>query len=252
MCGRYATTSSPEAIRALFRYDEHAEFPGALQHRADPADRDRAHRERQAPLCAGALGPAAVLGQGPEDVRAADQCARRIRARQAGLQECDALPALPDPGRRLLRMEARRRAASSPITRTVRRRPVAFAGLWESWTGPNGEELETAAIVTTRANRRLAALHDRMPVVVPPEAFDLWLDCAKVDARDRGGADRAMPGRCSDAASGLAGRQSRAQRQSATRRSHTSRRRKSPRRLSQSAPPKTATSRPCSRAPCRD
>jgi putative SOS response-associated peptidase YedK len=60
--------------------------------------------------------------------------------------------------------------------------PIAFAGLWETWTGPNGEEVDTAAIVTTRANRVLAAIHDRMPVIVPPEAFDLWLDCAKVDA----------------------------------------------------------------------
>jgi putative SOS response-associated peptidase YedK len=60
---------------------------------------------------------------------------------------------------------------------------LAFAGLWETWTGPNGEELETAAIVTTDANRTLMPIHDRMPVVVPPEAFDLWLDCTHVDAR---------------------------------------------------------------------
>jgi len=60
--------------------------------------------------------------------------------------------------------------------------PVAFAGLWEPWIGPNGEELETACIVTTTANRTLRHLHDRMPAVIPPEAFDLWLDCARVDA----------------------------------------------------------------------
>src|SRR5450830_1454791 len=60
--------------------------------------------------------------------------------------------------------------------------PFAFAGLWETWTGPNGEELETAAIVTTNANRTLATIHDRMPVILGPDAFDLWLDCAKVDA----------------------------------------------------------------------
>ena len=60
--------------------------------------------------------------------------------------------------------------------------PLAFAGLYETWTGPNGEELDTAAIVTTAANRTLAALHDRMPVFVPPDAFDLWLDCANVEA----------------------------------------------------------------------
>jgi putative SOS response-associated peptidase YedK len=55
-------------------------------------------------------------------------------------------------------------------------KPLAFAGLWEAWTGPNGEELETAAIVTTAANDTLKPLHDRMPVVVAPDAFDLWLD----------------------------------------------------------------------------
>src|SRR5215472_14273827 len=60
--------------------------------------------------------------------------------------------------------------------------PVAFAGLWEPWIGPNGEEVETACIVTTTANRTLRALHDRMPVVIAPQAFDLWLDCARVDA----------------------------------------------------------------------
>jgi putative SOS response-associated peptidase YedK len=62
------------------------------------------------------------------------------------------------------------------------RQPVAFAGLWESWMGPNGEEMETAAIVTTAANRELAPLHDRMPVVLPPDAFEAWLDCRNVDA----------------------------------------------------------------------
>jgi putative SOS response-associated peptidase YedK len=48
--------------------------------------------------------------------------------------------------------------------------------------GPNGEEVDTACIVTTRANRTLAPIHDRMPVVIAPEAFDLWLDGATVDA----------------------------------------------------------------------
>ena len=59
---------------------------------------------------------------------------------------------------------------------------VAFAGLWEPWMGPNGEEVDTACIVTTAANRTLRSLHDRMPAVIPPEAFDLWLDCANVEA----------------------------------------------------------------------
>ena len=41
--------------------------------------------------------------------------------------------------------------------------------------------METAAIVTTQANRELAALHSRMPAIIPERAFDLWLDCAAFD-----------------------------------------------------------------------
>jgi putative SOS response-associated peptidase YedK len=59
--------------------------------------------------------------------------------------------------------------------------PIAFAGLWETWMGPNGEEMETAVIITTPAQGELARLHERMPVIVPPNAFDLWLDCSNVD-----------------------------------------------------------------------
>ncbi|WP_281015585.1 SOS response-associated peptidase family protein, partial [Rhodoplanes serenus] len=54
--------------------------------------------------------------------------------------------------------------------------------MWETWMGPNGEELETVCIVTTTASRTLRPIHDRMPVIVPPEAFDLWLDASVVDA----------------------------------------------------------------------
>ena len=61
---------------------------------------------------------------------------------------------------------------------------MAFAGLWESWMGPNGEEMETAAIVTTTANAQLTPLHHRMPVIVQPEAFDLWLDHRNADAEE--------------------------------------------------------------------
>lgn len=61
--------------------------------------------------------------------------------------------------------------------------PVAFAGLWETWMGPNGEEVETAAIVTTQANAEMAQIHHRAPVIVAPEDFDVWLDCARFEVR---------------------------------------------------------------------
>src|SRR4029077_12621614 len=59
--------------------------------------------------------------------------------------------------------------------------PIAFAGLWETWIGPNGEELDTAAIVTTEANAAMAAVHPRAPVMVSPEQFDFWVGCKHDD-----------------------------------------------------------------------
>ncbi len=60
------------------------------------------------------------------------------------------------------------------------RGPFALAGLWEAWKGPKGapleSPLESATIVTTSANALLSGLHDRMPVILPPDAWDLWLD----------------------------------------------------------------------------
>jgi putative SOS response-associated peptidase YedK len=53
--------------------------------------------------------------------------------------------------------------------------PLAFAGLWESWTGPDGTELETCTILTTEANELMSELHNRMPVIVQPQDFDEWL-----------------------------------------------------------------------------
>jgi len=53
----------------------------------------------------------------------------------------------------------------------------AFAGLWAGWRDPETEELiESCTIVTTRANDLVAAVHDRMPVILPPEAELDWLD----------------------------------------------------------------------------
>ena len=53
----------------------------------------------------------------------------------------------------------------------------AMAGLWESWRDPEaGERVESFTIIVTDANERLAAIHDRMPVILPPEAHAPWLE----------------------------------------------------------------------------
>ena len=55
--------------------------------------------------------------------------------------------------------------------------PVGFAALAETWMGPNGEEIDTVAIVTAPASRDLAVLHHRVPVTIAPDDFERWLDC---------------------------------------------------------------------------
>lgn len=60
------------------------------------------------------------------------------------------------------------------------RGPFAFAGLWEVWKGPKGapldRPLQSFTILTTTANPALRPLHERMPVILDPAAFDAWLD----------------------------------------------------------------------------
>ena len=59
--------------------------------------------------------------------------------------------------------------------------PFAFAGLWEVWTNHEcGEEVESCTILTTEANQLMKPIHDRMPVILPEDAYVLWLD--KADA----------------------------------------------------------------------
>jgi len=53
--------------------------------------------------------------------------------------------------------------------------PMCLAGLWESWTSPDGNELETFAILTTSANKLVESIHERMPVILYPDTFNLWL-----------------------------------------------------------------------------
>lgn len=55
-------------------------------------------------------------------------------------------------------------------------RLFGFAGLWEKWRTPDGESLETCSILTTEANEVLSTVHDRMPVILHPESYELWLD----------------------------------------------------------------------------
>jgi putative SOS response-associated peptidase YedK len=182
MCGRYTITAAPEVVRTLFHYEEQPNFPPRFN--IAPTQPIAIVRlvdgKRQFALVRWGLLPSWV--KDPKSF------ALLINARGESVCEKPAFRAAMKRRRCLIPADGFyewKSVAGRKQPFYVRAKsgaPFAFAGLWETWTGPNGEELDTAAIVTTRANRTLAPIYDRMPVVVPPEAFDLWLDCTKVDA----------------------------------------------------------------------
>lgn len=57
--------------------------------------------------------------------------------------------------------------------------PFAFAGLWERWHSPQGDEVLSCAIITTEPNEFMAKIHNRMPVILPRAAYEQWLDPAE-------------------------------------------------------------------------
>jgi putative SOS response-associated peptidase YedK len=52
----------------------------------------------------------------------------------------------------------------------------AFAGIWDRWKDPNGQWIKSCSILTTTANALTSPVHDRMPVILDPDGYDLWLD----------------------------------------------------------------------------
>jgi putative SOS response-associated peptidase YedK len=60
--------------------------------------------------------------------------------------------------------------------------PFAFAGLWESWRSGEGDHILSCAIITTQPNELMAPIHNRMPVILPRQAYSQWLDPAEQSA----------------------------------------------------------------------
>jgi putative SOS response-associated peptidase YedK len=190
MCGRYVITSTPEAIRALFGYGEQPNFPpryNVAPTQPIPVVRLNDGKRTFALMRWGLLPswvkdpktfPLLINARG-ESVLEKPAFRNAMRRRRClipadGFYEWQVRGPAGTPKRPYFVRAKKSAGGNAP--------PLAFAGLYETWTGPNGEGLDTATIVTTSANRTLAAIHDRMPVFVPKEAFDLWLDCTNVEA----------------------------------------------------------------------
>jgi putative SOS response-associated peptidase YedK len=184
MCGRFVITSPPAALRQIFGYLEQPNFPPRYN----------------------------IAPTQPIPVVMAENGVRHFRLMRWGL-----LPAwVKDPRKFTLLINARsetvldRPAFKNAIKRRrclipadgyyewhtsgqrkrpyfIHRRdggPIGLAGLAETWIGPNGEELDTVAIVTAPASPDLAVLHHRVPVTIAAADFDRWLDCRAYPAEE--------------------------------------------------------------------
>jgi putative SOS response-associated peptidase YedK len=182
MCGRFVITSPPSALRQMFGYAEQPNFPPRFNIApTQPVPVVIVENEvRHFRLMRWGLWPAWV-----KDPR---KFTLLINARAETLLEKPAF-----------KNAIKRRRCLIPAdgyyewhTSDQRKRPffihrrdgsaIGLAALAETWIGPNGEELDTVAIVTAPASADLATLHHRVPVTIAPSDFECWLDCRANDA----------------------------------------------------------------------
>jgi putative SOS response-associated peptidase YedK len=60
--------------------------------------------------------------------------------------------------------------------------PFAMAGLWETWQSTDGQKIQTCTVITTEPNALMQPIHNRMPVILPPETYATWLDSEEQSA----------------------------------------------------------------------
>jgi putative SOS response-associated peptidase YedK len=74
--------------------------------------------------------------------------------------------------------------SKTPMYMTLKsKQSFAFAGLWDNWRSPDGQQIRTCTIITTEPNELLATIHNRMPAILTPEAREIWLDPTLHDER---------------------------------------------------------------------
>jgi putative SOS response-associated peptidase YedK len=176
MCGRYMITSTFEAMARLFEAAPGALGPDAPRPNVSPTEAvpavvSEGGARRIEPMRWGLLPPwHARPGQPPLLINArAETLATKPAFREAARERRCLIPA---DGFYEWSGEKGGRTAW-----TIRARGggmIAFAGVWQPW-GPPGARVPTCAIVTCAANATVAPIHDRMPVIVAPRDFALWL-----------------------------------------------------------------------------
>ncbi|MGI8902410.1 MAG: SOS response-associated peptidase [Solirubrobacteraceae bacterium] len=181
MCGRYTLAApNPAAVRARFAVTESVEI--RRRYNVAPGDdvlavsTDREGHPR---------GELLRWGLVPSWAQRPDTGLKMINARVETVAERPAFRRAFERYRCLIIADGFYEWRSTPgepkqpfhITRADHG-PFAFAGLWSIWHGDDGRALRSCTILTTAANSALAPLHDRMPVILDPEAERSWLDRA--------------------------------------------------------------------------
>lgn len=178
MCGRYAIAAKPEDLRRLFGYDDRPNFPP--RYNIAPTqpvavvvlDRGR----RRFVLMRWGFIPGWV--RDPKDFPLV------FNIRREGAREKPSYRAAFIRRRALMPADAFyewRRSGGTPVPFMARRpdrAPFAFPALWETWTAPDGGEIDTVALITGAAEGPMAAIHHRTPVILDPAHWAEWLDPA--------------------------------------------------------------------------
>jgi len=181
MCGRFAITSPPEAVRAFFRHAENPNFPPRYNIApTQPIPLVSARREG-----AGAARHFQLARWGflPGFVKNPAKFPLIINARAETIAEKPSFRAALRRRRCLVPADCWyewRANLRGPKTPYLLQRAggglMGFAGLWETYLDPSGSEIDTVCIVTTMANGATAAIHDRMPAIIDAEDFEDWLN----------------------------------------------------------------------------
>jgi putative SOS response-associated peptidase YedK len=181
MCGRFVITSAPEALRQLFGYLEQPNFPPRFNiSPTQPIPVVVSDDGRHFRLMRWGLWPAWVknprkftllINARAETVKEKPAFKNAIRRRRC---------LIPADG--YYEWQSVKGSKRPYFIHRRDGRPIGFAGLAETWIGPNGEEVDTVAIVTAPASADLAVLHHRVPVTINAADFEFWLDCRSDEA----------------------------------------------------------------------
>ncbi len=180
MCGRYAITQPPEAMRRLFAYGEQPNFPARYNIApTQPVPVVRLDNgARQFMLMRWGFLPGWV--KDPRDfplvINIRGESAREKPSFRAAFARRRCL--MPADGFYEWHRSGTGRQGESRayLFRRPDRGLFAFAALWETWHSPDGSEIDTVALVNGPANGLMAAIHDRCPVILDPRDHDAWLD----------------------------------------------------------------------------